>query len=284
MQTTTRQGRAILFLALGILAAASASAQENPQPSSAPRGLPHARIRCDNEFYVSLTADAERALPLQQVATAVCNERVTIVSDPGNYTVRVVTADGSVGYVARYELVLESPKPSGVAQPGTAATNANSNGTPTQGQTGRAATAASASPQNGPVKPRVYISDTESWTETEGFSNPSSVAPDKLYGGYNPEMADVYQNFTSDCPSVAVVQEKSNADYAILFDKGTSKKGLTGLGGLVKVNKVTVLSRSGETLVSQSSHSADTVVKLACNAIAQRASASRAPQPGKVVQ
>ena len=284
MQTTT-QSRVILLCALAILATGSTSARQNPQPSSAPRGLPHARIRCDNEPYVSLTADPERALPLQQVAQAACNERVTIVSDSGNYTVRVVTADGSVGYVARYELVIEPPKPSGAAQPGPAAANANSNATPTQGQrTGQSASAASASPQNGPGKPRVYISDTQSWTETEGFSNPSSVAPDKLYGGYNPEMADVYQNFTSDCPDVAVVQEKSNADYAILFDKGTNKKGLSGLGGLVKVNKVTVVSRSGETLVSQSSHSADTVVRLACNAIAQKAAASRAPQSAKVVQ
>ena len=265
--------RAFFFSALAILGTGSISAQQNPQPSSAAHGLPHARIRCDNEPYVSLTADPERALPLEEVAKADCNERVTIVSDPGSYTVRVVTADGSVGYVARYELVFEPPKASAVAQSAPVATSPSPSGAPMQAQAATPPTG-----EKGPAKPRVYISDTQSWNETEGFSNPSSVAPGQLYGGYNPEMADVYQNFTSDCAAVTVVQEKSNADYAILFDKGTSKKGLTGLGGLVKVNKVTVLSRNGETIATESSHSADAAVKSACDAIAQRASATRASQ------
>jgi hypothetical protein len=268
MCVTTRT-RAFFFSALAILATGSISAQQNPQPSSAAHGLPHARIRCDNEPYVSLTADPERALPLEEVAKADCNERVTIVSDPGNYTVRVVTADGSVGYVARHELVFEPPKASAVAQSAPLATSPS--GAPMQAQVAPAPTG-----EKGPAKPRVYLSDTQSWNETEGFSNPSSVAPDKLYAGYNPEMADVYQNFTSDCAAVTFVQEKSNADYAILFDKGASKKGLTGLGGLVKVNKVTVLSRNGETIATESSHSADVAVKSACDAIAQRASATSA--------
>ena len=190
--------RAVFFSALAILATGSISAQRNPQTSSGAQGLPHARIRCDSEPYVSLTADPERALPLEEVAKADCNERVTIVSDPGSYTVRVVTANGSVGYVARYELVFEPPKALALAQPAPAATGSSPSGAPTQVQ------AATPPTGQGPAKPRVYISDTQSWNETEGFSNPSSVAPDKLYGGYNPEMADVYQNFTSDCAGVSL--------------------------------------------------------------------------------
>ena len=116
----------------------------------------------------------------------------------------------------------------------------------------------------------MYLSDTQSWTASGGFSRSSNIADGRLYGGYDPEMADIYQGFTSDCPAVIVTQEKSKANYAVLFDKGTSKKGLTGLGGLVKVNKVTVVSPSGETVFSQAAHSADAVVKQTCDAIVQR--------------
>jgi hypothetical protein len=260
-----------VFLALlGFLVTTPTPAQHAPQ-SSSPRALPHAKIKCDDEPYVILTADAERALPLREVARAECNERVTVLSDPQGYTVRVATAEESVGYVARYELAFESPaKPSTTAPSAPASANAAPSGASTQAQTGQAV-----SGDKAPAKPRVYITDTPSWTETGGFGNPSSVGPGKLYGGYNPEMTDVYQDFTSDCPAVMVVQEKSNADYVVLFDKGTSKKGLTGLAGLVKVNKVTVLSRKGETLVSKESHSADTVVRAACDAMAQSPGAHR---------
>jgi hypothetical protein len=154
----------------------------------------------------------------------------------------------------------------------------------TQLQVGATGTSSEPRPdaqEEGSLKPRIYVSDTESWTASGGFGNPSSVAPGNLYGGYNPEMVDIYQDFTSDCPIAAVTQQKSQADYAVLFDKQSSKKGLTGLAGLLKVNKVTVLSKSGETLLSQTSHSVDTAVKLACDAVGQRSGAS-IPPTGKV--
>ena len=61
MCMTTRT-TVVFFSAVTILATGSISAQRNPQTSSTAHGLPHARIRCDNEPYVSLTADPERAL------------------------------------------------------------------------------------------------------------------------------------------------------------------------------------------------------------------------------
>jgi hypothetical protein len=279
-------GKLAFFLALsGVLATACAWAQQKPQPSSAPGEGTPAKIKCSGEPYVSITADAEQALPLQLVATAACNEAVSILSDSQGYTLKVRTASGKIGYITRYEvMVVSSMKESDVAHSASTTTKADSSGIPMQGQeTKLVVEPAPASDEKNSSRPRIYISDTQSWTDSGGFRNPSSLAPGALYGGYNPEMADIYQDFMSGCPDLAVVQEKSNADYAVLFDKGTSKKGLTGLGGLVKVNKVTVLSRSGETLVSQASHSAATVVRLACDALAQRATASRAPQPANAI-
>ena len=222
----------------------------------------HATIQCGGQPYVPVTADEEQAIPLQLVEKASCGEGVTLLSDPQGYTVRIYTANGNVGYVTRYQIVMgPARKPSG------GSTMASANGFTAHAVPPEAANPAGL--QKGPAKPRVYISDTASWEASGGFSNSSSVAKGALYGGYNPEMVDVYQDFTSDCAGVSVTQEKSNADYAILFDKGMGKKGFKGLGGLVKVNKVTVLTRNGQTILSDESHSADAVVQKACTAVSQ---------------
>jgi len=248
-----------------------------------------ARIKCQGGDWVNVTADAEQGLPLQIVDKANCNEIVTVLSDPLGYTVKIRTSSGKVGYVTRYEVVVDPN-----AQPKLAPIIVMKGGNQAPPQTPASPTpqtsvqehAASAAASNavpddkGPRKPRVYISDTQSWTETGGFSNPPP-GQQPLYAGYNPEMPDIYQSFTSDCASVTVTQDKADADYAVLFDKGSSKKGVSGLGGLVKVNKVVVLSRSGETIASEESRSADFAMRAACSAIAQRSTASGGTQTGK---
>ena len=266
--------QAYLSLFVAIFLSPSAWAQQMSQPSLDFSDA--ATIKCHDRPYVSLTADAEQALPLQVVATLHCNEEVSILSDPQGYTIQVRTAGGKIGYVARFEVTIEQASGGKAA---VAETNTPSNQEPLQGEaTGETPSAPRPDAQEGgSSKPRIYVSDTESWTASGGFANPSSVAPGSLYGGYNPEMVDIYQDFTSDCPAAAVTQQKSNADYVVLFDKQSSKKGLAGLGGLVKVNNVRVLSKSGDTLLSQTSHSVDTAVRLACEAIGQRSGASSAP-------
>jgi hypothetical protein len=238
-------------------------------------GVP-ARIKCQNEPYVTITSDAEQALPLRLVATAACNESVIALSDTQGYTVKVQTAGGKIGYVTRYEIVVDTSM-----REASPAQNANQ----MQGQQARPPAEPAPAPDEKGSKPRVYITDTETWAEIGGFGNPNpSVGGNGYVPGYNPDMVSIYQDFTSDCAVVAVTQEKSKAEFAVLFDRGTSKKGFTGFGGLVKVNKVTVVTRSGETLVSQALHSEDATVKLACDAIGQRLAVGAPGQTGKAVQ
>jgi len=259
-----------LLWLLAILVNGPAHAQQTAQPQLDSGA---ATIKCHDQSYVSVTADAEQAVPLQVVASLNCNEAVTILSDTQGYTVKIRTASGKIGYVARFEVETDSTKQEAVAMK---SISTETNGAPLQGQGAEPTTGESRpdGPDND-SKPRIYVSDTESWAASGGFGNPSSVASGSLYGGYNPEMVDIYQDFTSDCPAAVVTQQKTKAEYAVLFDKQTSKKGLSGLGGLVKVNKVVVLSRTGETLLSQTSHSIDTAVRSACDAIAQRSSSPR---------
>ncbi len=277
-------GKLACLLILGATCASGpARAQQKAQPSSDSGGTP-AKIKCHEEPNVSITSDAEQALPLRLVAIAACNESVTVLSDLQGYTVKVRTASGKIGYVTRYEIAADSPVKEWASAP-SASGGANANSSQAQGQQAKPLAEPSAAPdEKGSTKPRVYISDSESWTEIGGFGQPSTAFGGNGYAGYNPDMVDIYQDFTSDCPAVVVVQEKSKADYAILFDKGTGKKGFTGFGGLVKVNKVTVIARSGETLLSQALRSEDATVKLACDAVTQRQTASGTGQTGKAVQ
>jgi hypothetical protein len=249
-----------------VVAAARANRARAALAASSTQGMV-AKARCSDQSYVSVTEDAERAMPLNSVATLKCGEEITVLSDPQGYTLRIRTADGTIGYVVRYEVVLVPQTPPPPAASANAAPNASGQSETNPG------------PANDSSKPHVYVSDTQSFVASGGFGRESSIPEGKLYGGYDPELTDIYQSFTSGCPAVIVTQEKFKANYAVLFDKGAGKKGITGLGGLVKVNKITVVSPSGETVFSQTAHSAETVVKLACEAIAQRTTSASTTQP-----
>lgn len=251
--TVIARTASLLLLGTFVFAAGPALAQ---QPT-ATKG--HATIRCDGQAYVPVTADEEQGLPLQLVDKAACGSRATILSDPQGYTVKVRTAAGKIGYVARYQIVIEA-----AAKPSVPVEEANDSA-----RTAPSQPSAESARENASNKPRVYVSDTQSWNESGGFGNPSSVAPGALYGGYNPELVDIYQDFTSNCSAITVTQKKADAEFVVLFDKGTPKKGFTGLHGLVKVNKVTVLSKTDETLLSETARSEDVAVTMACNAVSQ---------------
>ena len=262
-------------LAQDVVAAVRANRAREALAASATQGMV-AKTRCTDQPYVSVTADSARAMPLNSVATLKCGDEITVLSDPQGYTLKVRTADGIIGYVIRYEVVFvrQTPQPAAAIN-----ADASPNRVPAQSGLKPVSESSSDATANDSSKPRVYLSDTQSWTASGGFARSSSIPEGKLYGGYDPELADIYQGFTSDCPAVIVTQEKSKANYAVLFDKGTSKKGLTGLGGLVKVNKVTVVSPGGETVFSQAAHSADAVVKQTCDAITQRTISASTTQP-----
>jgi hypothetical protein len=256
----------VVVILAGILSAGSAWAQR-----TAPAGA-HATITCAGSAYVPITADAEQAIPLQLVEKAACGEKLVILSDDQGYTVQVRTAMGNIGYVARYQIAVDPENKRSTPA-------ANTTSTPERRDEPRSQQD-SAAERDASSKPHVYISDTGSWTASGGFGNSSSVAPGDLYGGYNPDMVDIYQDFTSDCAAVSVTQEKSKADFVVLFDKDSSKKGIMGLGGLVKVNKVSVLSRTGETLLTQTARSGNTAVRMACAALAKpQSSAASSKSP-----
>jgi hypothetical protein len=69
-------------------------------PVSAIRGT----IVCRGIQNVPVTADPEQSLPMQVVARLGCGDQVAVLSDSEGYTIRIGTADGKTGYVARMYL------------------------------------------------------------------------------------------------------------------------------------------------------------------------------------
>jgi len=76
--------------------------------------LPHAYVNCPGISNVPMTADAEQALPMRQIATLACGQQVAVLADNEGYTARIRTSDGREGYVARMYLTTATPPP---AQP-----------------------------------------------------------------------------------------------------------------------------------------------------------------------
>jgi hypothetical protein len=87
-------------------------------------GSSRAFVNCPGVSSVPMTADAEQALPLHQIATLACGDAVSILSDDEGYTTHIRTADGQEGYVARIYLTKAAspvqPQPDAPAQPANA--------------------------------------------------------------------------------------------------------------------------------------------------------------------
>ena len=95
--------RSVLLGSAFLLAALPAAASDEAMaPAAAP--APRATMNCPGISSVPMTADAAQALPLHLLRNLSCGESVVMLSDSEGYTVRVRSADGTAGYVARMYL------------------------------------------------------------------------------------------------------------------------------------------------------------------------------------
>jgi len=103
-------GSALLF---GALTVSASEASSNPTPSAPVRAF----VNCPGINSVSMTADAEQALPLREVATLTCGAPVSVISDNEGYTAHIRTSDGKEGFVARMYLTNEASHAEPIPQP-----------------------------------------------------------------------------------------------------------------------------------------------------------------------
>lgn len=110
-------------------------------------------------------------------------------------------------------------------------------------------------------KPRVYVSDSESWLVSGGFGASNGTAAGAMKGGSSPQTVEIIKTFQQRCPEVVVTNDRSKASYAILFDRESFK------GALAHRDKIAVFKKDGDSIFSDSTRSVGNSVKDACAAI-----------------
>lgn len=113
-----------------------------------------------------------------------------------------------------------------------------------------------------PDKPRVFITDSQSW-EMGGHSGGANGAfGAEAHGGARPQTAEIIKTFGERCPQVVTNNIQDRADYIVILDHEGGK------GMLRHKNKVAVFTRiTGDSLISKSTLSLGGGVQDACEAI-----------------
>jgi len=128
-------------------------------------------------------------------------------------------------------------------------------------------------------KPRVFITDSESWEMHGGGGGNSSGFGGATSGGARPQTAEIIKTFGERCPSVTINNIQGKADYIVVLDHEGGK------GALRHKNKMAVFARvSGDAVASKSTLSLGGSVQSACEAISTdwstHGAAIRAAQQG----
>jgi predicted lipid-binding transport protein (Tim44 family) len=144
-----------------------------------------------------------------------------------------------------------------------------------------------AAAKKAPPKPLVYVVDNRnpkpaepsasSNTDTSASkSGPASVkkasATSTTKSGNaslteKPLSAGVTKAFQQNCPSVALTESKTKAQYDVTLDREPGGKGVKSAFGLRKASKIEVINRGGKELFSENGHSTSQLVKDACTAM-----------------
>jgi hypothetical protein len=69
------------------------------------------------------------------------------------------------------------------------------------------------------AKPRVFVSDSNSWETSGGFTATRGSTAGGFSGGARPQTVEIIKTFSERCPGVVVTIEKAKADYVVLFDR-----------------------------------------------------------------
>ena len=126
-------------------------------------------------------------------------------------------------------------------------------------------------------KPRVFITDSQSWQIVGAGGGSSAGFAGATTGGARPQTAEIIKTFSERCPQVTINNKQDKADYIVLLDHEGGK------GYLRHDNKIAVFNKDGDSIVSHSTMSLGNAVKDGCDAIVKdwptSAAKLRAPAP-----
>jgi len=122
------------------------------------------------------------------------------------------------------------------------------------------------SPASGPTenadKPRVFITDSQSWEYVSNSGGGGGAFASHGAGGARPQTAEIVKTFGERCPQVITNNKMEKSDYVVVLDHEGGKSWVR------HKNKVAVFNRiNGDSIVSKSTLSLGGSVQEACEAI-----------------
>lgn len=111
-------------------------------------------------------------------------------------------------------------------------------------------------------KPRVFITDSQSWEMEGAAGGTGGTFGAHTHGGARPQTAEIIKTFSEKCPNVVVNNMREKAAFIVVLDHEGGK------GALRHKNKVAVFdAQTGDSIVSKSTLSLGGSVEEACRAI-----------------
>ena len=128
--------------------------------------------------------------------------------------------------------------------------------------------AAAQKPQD---RPRVYITDRDSWKEFGWIVASNRHASGAISGRIVREHTESVKTFNRTCPDVTVTENKEKADFALVWDRTNwNETAWTG-----HQNNLALYKRNGDLVWSGASHRMTTAAKDACKAVLKAAALDR---------
>jgi hypothetical protein len=112
-------------------------------------------------------------------------------------------------------------------------------------------------------RPRIYVTDSNSWTLSGSFAASNGKGGGTVSGGAAPQTVEIIKNFNQHCPAVTVTIDRTKARFIVLFDHEGDK------GAALRRNKISVFGSDGDIVYSGSTRSLGNAVKDACDAISK---------------
>jgi hypothetical protein len=110
-------------------------------------------------------------------------------------------------------------------------------------------------------RPRVFITDSQSWEVVGSAAGSGGTFASRTQGGARPQTAEIIKTFGERCQQVVVNNKQERADYVVVLDHEGGK------GYLLRRNKISVFNKDGDAIVSRSTRSLGNSVQDGCDAI-----------------
>ncbi|HMG37219.1 MAG TPA: hypothetical protein VKM94_25170 [Blastocatellia bacterium] len=112
-----------------------------------------------------------------------------------------------------------------------------------------------------PKKPRVFVTDSQSWEISGGVGGSNDGFGGAQTGGARPQTAEIIKTFEEQCKNCTITIKKEKADYIVILEHEGGKSLVR------KDNKFVIFNKSGDSINSGSTRTLGNSVKRACDAL-----------------